>query len=366
MVKEAWGVRMQLYIIYLVSFCFLLAQDASAKPETLRMNHTIAGAVSIEMATNQEGSKQSRGPFASGLAPKELDGGTVKLPTIIRALFRQVAEWQRKINRYLAGQLRITSQRGGFTAMFTVILASFLYGVLHAAGPGHGKLVVGSYFTAREAPLRTGITMGSIIALTQAIVAIAMVGILAIAFGGNQLEIMDHTNNLEIVSYGLILTIGLYMTYEAVTGRTTCGHSHDPTKHLGHSHGPDLKAHDTWLARAAARALGSQGEVIAVGIISGVRPCTGSILVLLFSLANGVFLLGIIAALTMAVGVAITISALGITAIILRRSIAGKEKDISPARAFAAKSLAIAGSLAVAVIGGVLLGATLERSGFML
>ena len=48
-----------------------------------------------------------------------------------------------------------------------------------------------------------------------------------------------------------------------------------------------------------------QGEVIAVGVVSGVRPCTGSILVLLFALANGVFLLGIAAAFSIAFGVAI-------------------------------------------------------------
>jgi len=370
---------MQIFMILLLSSCFLVAQDAAAKQEPLQMDHSIDEPVFIEVSNNQEGSERPRGPFGGGLVAKEIDSPRVKLPTSVRTLFRQVAEWQRKINRYLATQLRITSQNGGFAAMFTVILASFIYGVLHAAGPGHGKLVVGSYFTAREAPLRTGIIMGSVIAITQAVVAITMVGILAIAFGGNQLEIMDRTNNLEIISYTLIFAIGLYMTYEAVTGKTTCGHNHlgepyykneghnhDRTEHHGHNHGPDPKAQNTWLARTASRALGPQGEVIAVGIISGVRPCTGSILVLLFALANGVFLLGILAALTMAFGVAITISALGIGAIILRRSLAGKEKNMSPARALAAKILAVAGSLAVAMIGAILLGATLERSGFML
>lgn len=266
------------------------------------------------------------------------------------------------------------------TAALTVIFASFIYGVLHAAGPGHGKLVVASYFTAREAPLRTGILMGSIIALTQAFVAILMVGILSMALGGSQLEIMDRTNLLEVASYGLILCIGLYMTYGALTGTAACGHNHggddhsdrhddgpdDGHEHLGHSHGPDPAAKETWLARTAERWLGPQGEVIAIGMVSGVRPCTGSILVLLFAAANGVFLLGIIASFMMAAGVAITISVLGIGAIVLRKSIAGDgAESTTPARAFLGKALSVAGSLAIAVLGALLFGGALERTGFL-
>ena len=270
------------------------------------------------------------------------------------------------------------------TTALTVIFASFIYGVLHAAGPGHGKLVVASYFTAREAPLRTGILMGSIIALTQAFVAIIMVAILAMALGGSQLEIMDRTNLLEVASYGLILCIGLYMTYGALTDAAACGHNHGGDDHSdrhddgpddghehhhdhhGHSHGPDPAAKETWLARTAERWLGPQGEVIAIGMVSGVRPCTGSILVLLFAAANGVFLLGIIASFMMAAGVAITISALGIGAIVLRKSISGDgAESTTPVRAFLGKALSVVGSLAVAVLGALLFGGALERTGFL-
>lgn len=295
------------------------------------------------------------------------------MPAPVRAVFRQVADWQRQINRYLASQLRETSEQGGVTAALTVIFASFVYGVLHAAGPGHGKLVVASYFTARDAPLRTGVLMGSVIAVTQAIVAILMVAILAIVLGGSQLEIIDQTTVLEVVSYGLILVIGLYMTYGALTGKATCGHDHssehsDHHGHShGHSHGPDPAAKETWLARRAGKWFGPKGEVIAVGMISGVRPCTGSILVLLFAVANGVFLLGVIASFMMAAGVAITISALGIGAIVLRRSVAGEDDaPHSQLRNWLGRCLSIAGSLAVALLGGLLFGGALERTGFLI
>jgi len=307
--------------------------------------------------------------FGSRAAPQEpSDKPIFVMPAAVRSMFRQVADWQRQINRYLAQQLRETGRQGGMTAAFTVIFASFVYGVLHAAGPGHGKLVVASYFTAREAPLRTGILMGTIIALTQAVVAIVMVAILAMVLGGSQLEIMDRTTLLELASYGLIFGIGLYMTYDTLRGRATCGHDHSDRRHShhGHSHGPDPKAKDAWLTRTAERWLGTRGEVIAIGIVSGVRPCTGSILVLLFALANGVYLLGVIASFMMAAGVAITISALGIGAIVLRKSVTGENGDNQPSSgALMGKALSLAGSLAVVFLGGLLFGGALERTGFL-
>ncbi len=296
------------------------------------------------------------------------------MPAPLRAVFRQVANWQRQINRYLASQLQATSDQGGFGAAVTVILASFVYGVLHAAGPGHGKMVVASYFTAKDAPLRRGILMGSVIATTQAVVAIVMVAVMALILQGSQLEIIDQTALLEVVSYGFILAIGLYMTYGAQTGKATCGHDHRHDHHHddqhghshGHAHGPDPAAKETWLARKAGRWLGPRGEVIAIGMVSGVRPCTGSILVLLFAAANGVFILGIVASFMMAAGVAITISVLGIGAIVLRRSVAGQaEEEPSPVRALLSRSLSVAGSLAVALLGGLLFGGALERTGFL-
>ncbi len=58
--------------------------------------------------------------------------------------------------------------------------------------------------------------------------------------------------------------------------------------------------------------------MIASGIVVGLRPCTGSILVLLFTLANGLFLIGVASAFAMALGVALTISLIGLAAIGIR------------------------------------------------
>ena len=43
-----------------------------------------------------------------------------------------------------------------WTGFWVLGLLSFLYGIFHAAGPGHGKVVISSYVLANEAQVRRG------------------------------------------------------------------------------------------------------------------------------------------------------------------------------------------------------------------
>ena len=56
---------------------------------------------------------------------------------------------------------------------------SFLYGIFHAAGPGHGKAVISSYMVANEETWRRGVVLSFASALLQALVAVVLVGIAA-------------------------------------------------------------------------------------------------------------------------------------------------------------------------------------------
>ena len=80
----------------------------------------------------------------------------------------------------LVGAMRAIKQSPyGF---FGLAGLSFLYGVFHAAGPGHGKAVITSYMISNERALRRGIIIAFLAAIFQAIVAIALVGLAAPGF----------------------------------------------------------------------------------------------------------------------------------------------------------------------------------------
>ena len=63
---------------------------------------------------------------------------------------------------------------------------SFLYGVFHAAGPGHGKVVISSYVLANEAQVRRGVWLSFFSAMLQSVVAIGFVLIAALVLGHDQ------------------------------------------------------------------------------------------------------------------------------------------------------------------------------------
>ena len=85
------------------------------------------------------------------------------------------------------------------------------------------------------------------------------------------------------------------------------GHVHD--EHCGHFHAPDPKM------------LGdnfSWGAALATVVTAGARPCSGAILVLVFALAQGIFLAGIAATFAMALGTALTTGALAALAVLAK------------------------------------------------
>jgi ABC-type nickel/cobalt efflux system permease component RcnA len=98
------------------------------------------------------------------------------------------------------------------------------------------------------------------------------------------------------------------------------GHGHVHDEHCGHSHGPtpdQLAGPGGW-----RRGLGT---IFAVGL----RPCSGAILVLVFSLAQGLFWAGIAATFLMGLGTAITVATIAVIAVsakgLAKRLSAGRE-----------------------------------------
>jgi ABC-type nickel/cobalt efflux system permease component RcnA len=89
---------------------------------------------------------------------------------------RALLTFQREANRLIATHMRAI--RDGESSLPLVIGAglAFLYGVVHALGPGHGKLVVVSYFLSREAQIGRGLLMGLQIAVFHVISAMVVVG----------------------------------------------------------------------------------------------------------------------------------------------------------------------------------------------
>lgn len=250
------------------------------------------------------------------------------VPTGIGGSFLNwINQQQQAFYRSLTGSLK--AMRTDPWQMWGLVSLSFLYGVFHAAGPGHGKAVISSYMIANEVALKRGVLLALLSSMLQAITAISVVGVAYYLLRGLSISMTQATHFMEIASYALIAAFGLWLlTRKLLSLRaiqpmadsagshqhvhhdhhhhsdgevcSTCGHAHLPDPKL--ISGRDFSVREAWSA------------VVAVGL----RPCSGALIVLTFSMLNGLWLAGIASAFAMAIGTAITVSALATLAVMAK------------------------------------------------
>ncbi|HML44661.1 MAG TPA: nickel/cobalt transporter [Hyphomicrobium zavarzinii] len=312
----------------------------------------------------QEG-ETKKSPFGVPLAP----GQSTSVPaqkverSFLGEVWSYVLTQQQRLNRELAGAVRQMKTGNALHATLLLAFLSFAYGVLHAAGPGHGKAVISSYVLANEKTVRRGIMLSFLSAFIQALSAIAIVGVLAIALRATSLEINAAEKWIETVSWGFVALIGAWLLWgqlgallkrrsaAAVATAShhhdhaqphahahehahgSCGHNHnhgashahshgrahehDHHAHEGHSHAADGSCCDHAHIPDPSQLQGSLTwtKALAIAFSVGIRPCTGAILVMIFALSQGLLIAGIFSAFAMAFGTAITVSVLASLAV---------------------------------------------------
>src|SRR5262245_30080023 len=150
---------------------------------------------------------------------------------------------QAEFYRMMSGLIRAAKADG--SAAYTLLGVSFLYGVFHAAGPGHGKAVISSYLVANNETWWRGIVLSFASAMLQAFTAIAIVGIAAALLGATAKAMGNTIRVIEIVSYALIMLIGLRLLWvkggaflRLLRGDKPAHHVRDQ-KHHHHDHAHD-------------------------------------------------------------------------------------------------------------------------------
>ena len=288
-------------------------------------------------------------PFAAEVAPAEtaraappsaFSPGTqqVQSPGSFGGIFGWVLRTQQSLQRDLATSVKSLKGEHAMAGAFMLAALSFIYGVVHAVGPGHGKTIISSYVVSNEETVRRGVIISFIAAGLQALTAIVLVGVLAFALNASGMQINAWSNQLEMVSYALIALVGAWLLatqliaifrrwQESRAAKTHVRYAeHDHAhgehdhhhQHHGHAHHHDHEEGEACRHIVDARELAgplSWRKILAVVFSVGIRPCTGAILVLIFALTQGVFWAGVAATFAMAIGTAITVAVLATLAL---------------------------------------------------
>ncbi|MFO0988489.1 MAG: hypothetical protein U1F37_14145 [Alphaproteobacteria bacterium] len=291
--------------------------------------------------------------------------------------YAALRRWQGELTRSLATEVRAYKEQGSLAPVLGLLLVSFLYGVAHAAGPGHGKMATAAYFGANRAAAAQGITMSALIGVFQALSAIVFVGAFALLFRMSQTETVRSVLYVEAASYALIAGVGLWIAWGGVVGRG-CTHSHGPVlapaghahdhgheRAHAHGHGHAHHHHDHHGHHGhAPPANASLVSMLPVALASGIRPCTGAILVLLFTLSQGIFEIGVLATVVMSLGTFLVVAAIGLVAIYARRAASSAGRGSERLANAAQRAIGLVGGLAVFGFGALFLHAALQQIGF--
>ena len=283
---------------------------------------------------------------ASAAPAPERDAPAAK-PSWLRRVGVSVVMLQSRINRAINSQLMAIKAGDQPWALWGGLLIGFLYGVFHALGPGHGKTVIVGYFLGRQAHPWRGVAMASWISLSHVIGAIVIVTVVHVILSQSLASPVDEIDGLRIFSYAAILLIGIGMLVSALRG----GHAHAHGDDHGHAHAHDHNAH----CGHHHGLPGSHREQSILGFAAGFIPCSGAILILVFALTNGIILSGIAMTLAIAVGMAITLSVMGVASIVVRHQIVLR----LPRSTVASRAFSLAGPVLVTLIGTVLLSGAL-------
>lgn len=253
----------------------------------------------------------SANPFTDGKPDRTVETAQ---PAQAGAVGRWLQQAQGEASHILNATLARMRDETSAEALFAGLLVAFLYGVLHAAGPGHGKAVVISYFLSRDATLMRGLALGGRIALTHVASAILVAGVTWLILKEAIPRSLEDMHEIKLASYGSIGLIGLVLLVQAIRRRReglpahACCVDHGHHDHEHQHHGHDHHNHDQRPARNASW----------IGVLLGMVPCTGAIIVLMFTFANGMLWSGLLLVAAIGLGMALTMAALGSAAILAR------------------------------------------------
>jgi nickel/cobalt exporter len=226
-------------------------------------------------------------------------------------------------NSEITAMFRELKREDSIGTVFMIFLFSTIYGIIHALGPGHGKLLVASYLISREYSYKKAFKLGYMISGIHALSALSITLIIYFILEATiTRSFQDATAVTTNASGVLIILIGFYMLYEKFAKEE------EDNTHL----------------------LNSNKKDFTIALSAGIVPCPGVMTITLFSIIISKVYVGVISAILMSLGMGLTISVAGIFATKVQNISKGQNENNK-----VADILGILGTLGIILLGILLL-----------
>jgi nickel/cobalt transporter (NicO) family protein len=257
--------------------------------------------------------KAQQNPFLSNKNKKSATKiNPVQSGSLFKGVSKRIIPIQRKLNKkitYLSKRIETDKK-----FMLLLIFFSFIYGLIHAIGPGHGKFIISSYFLSKKAKPIEAVLSGFVIAFTHGLSAIVIILVIFLILHLPVLSSLTNTTRvISIISYMLITGIALILFIKAIVDAIRNNQSYlsedEPAKNKNK--------------------FSKLPAFLPISFITGLIPCPGAATIILFSLSTGAFMVGALAIFAMSFGMGIMISLFAVAALYaqkgIMKSISGKQ-----------------------------------------
>jgi nickel/cobalt transporter (NicO) family protein len=175
------------------------------------------------------------------------------------------------------------------------LAAALFWGAAHALSPGHGKTIITAYLVGQRGTPAQAALLGLVVTITHTIGVFAL-GLVTLAL--SQLIVPDTLYPwLNLVSGLLVVGIGVAVLRARLRHRSRHAHHHH---HHHDQHGNSLRS------------------LLAVGVSGGLLPCPSALVVLLAAISLHRIAFGLVLILAFSAGLALTITGIGLVAVLAR------------------------------------------------
>jgi len=194
-----------------------------------------------------------------------------------------------------------SSAAAGEGVLVVLLLTALAWGALHALSPGHGKAMVAAYLVGTRGTARHAVALGATVTVTHTAGVFAL-GLVALGLSEYVLP-EDLFPWLNLASGLLVLGVGAAVLRSHLRSRRR----HQAHHHHDHSHAPPERL--SWRG------------LIAMGASAGLIPCPSALVVLLGAVAQGQIALGMLLIVAFSLGLAATLTGLGLAVVLAGRAL---------------------------------------------
>ena len=280
-------------------------------------------------------------PFTSAPRNKSAQDSESALVSPLAPILKRIIMVQNSLRQAMSRAAESIHDHPLGGAFWTFMLLAFAYGAAHALGPGHGKILAASYFLHRQSSVRQVLFYSYLSMVLHVLSAAGLV------LGGKYLLQMsasravdDMGRLLQDVSYGMLLLVGLCLLVGTVRNCRA-------------------KAVDSDASSATPDAATPWKSLSGLALATGLVPCPGASLVLIFSISMGILGTGLLAMIAISLGMGFCLAAISLLVMHCRRGMLKCLDSRSNTLRAAHCLLSLAGSLLITATGSLLLAGSL-------